>query len=167
MAKWGEGDPRWLVEDRDDGCNVNGWHWTEKNYTTWTRNRIQHMVKGVSVFVDDLHCDAIVDDLVHMDGEVVVNTRKGNKRFVMYDLTLTLSWSAPVLYAESGHREDVKGEIKLAEFANDNELLDYVYEVKVTGEGQAHDRLKIAMWGARDELIGILHNVLAELETMY
>jgi hypothetical protein len=27
MAKWGEGDPRWLVESREDGKNVNGWHW--------------------------------------------------------------------------------------------------------------------------------------------
>lgn len=24
MAKWGEGDPRWLVQNRDDGKNVNG-----------------------------------------------------------------------------------------------------------------------------------------------
>ena len=27
MAKWGEGDPRWIVEHRDDGKNVGGWHW--------------------------------------------------------------------------------------------------------------------------------------------
>ena len=27
MAKWGEGDPRWIVEERDDGTNVNNWHW--------------------------------------------------------------------------------------------------------------------------------------------
>lgn len=25
QAKWGEGDPRWVVESRDDGKNVNGW----------------------------------------------------------------------------------------------------------------------------------------------
>ena len=27
MAKWGEGDPRWIVEDRPDAVNVNNWHW--------------------------------------------------------------------------------------------------------------------------------------------
>ena len=27
MAKWGEGDPRWIVEERADGTNVNNWHW--------------------------------------------------------------------------------------------------------------------------------------------
>lgn len=29
MAKWGEGDPRWIVEERPDGTNVNNWHWYE------------------------------------------------------------------------------------------------------------------------------------------
>ena len=27
MAKWGEGDPRWIVEERPDSTNVNNWHW--------------------------------------------------------------------------------------------------------------------------------------------
>lgn len=27
MAKWGQGDPRWIVEERADGTNVNNWHW--------------------------------------------------------------------------------------------------------------------------------------------
>ena len=27
MAKWGEGDPRWIVEERADAVNVNNWHW--------------------------------------------------------------------------------------------------------------------------------------------
>lgn len=27
MAKYGEGDARWIVEERKDGTNVNNWHW--------------------------------------------------------------------------------------------------------------------------------------------
>ena len=27
MAKWGQGDPRWIVEERPDATNVNNWHW--------------------------------------------------------------------------------------------------------------------------------------------
>lgn len=27
MARWGEGDPRWIVEERPDATNVNNWHW--------------------------------------------------------------------------------------------------------------------------------------------
>lgn len=32
MAKWGEGDPRWIVEERPDATNVNNWHWYDKIY---------------------------------------------------------------------------------------------------------------------------------------
>jgi hypothetical protein len=31
MAKWGEGDPRWIVEERPDATNVNNWHWFESS----------------------------------------------------------------------------------------------------------------------------------------
>ena len=30
MAKVTEADPRWIVAERQDGQNVNGWHWTER-----------------------------------------------------------------------------------------------------------------------------------------
>ena len=32
MAKWGEVDPRWIVEERPDATNVNNWHWYEHVY---------------------------------------------------------------------------------------------------------------------------------------
>ena len=37
MAKLGEGDQRWIVEERKDGANVHGWHWAEKDCKEWTR----------------------------------------------------------------------------------------------------------------------------------
>ena len=37
MAKLGEGDQRWIVEERKDGANVHGWHWVEKDCKEWTR----------------------------------------------------------------------------------------------------------------------------------
>lgn len=30
MAKLGEGDERWIVKERDDGRNVNAWHWSAR-----------------------------------------------------------------------------------------------------------------------------------------
>ena len=29
MALWGQGDARWIVEEREDAKNVNNWHWSE------------------------------------------------------------------------------------------------------------------------------------------
>lgn len=46
MAKWGEGDPRWLVESREDGSNVNRWHWEEINKLTWARSKLTELLIG-------------------------------------------------------------------------------------------------------------------------
>ena len=41
MAKWGEGDPRWIVEERPDATNVNNWHWSEKNADNWSKQKLK------------------------------------------------------------------------------------------------------------------------------
>ena len=48
MAKWGEGDPRWIVEERPDATNVNNWHWTEKNADAWSKAKLK--VLKVQIF---------------------------------------------------------------------------------------------------------------------
>nr|GMD00216.1 activator of 90 kDa heat shock protein ATPase homolog [Ipomoea batatas] len=37
MARYGEGDKRWIVEERPDGTNVHNWHWAETNCLDWSR----------------------------------------------------------------------------------------------------------------------------------
>ena len=44
MAKWGEGDPRWIVEERPDATNVNNWHWTEKNADQWSKDKLKELL---------------------------------------------------------------------------------------------------------------------------
>jgi hypothetical protein len=47
MAKWGEGDPRWIVEERADATNVNNWHWSEKNANKWSKEKLK-MLKNIT-----------------------------------------------------------------------------------------------------------------------
>lgn len=42
-----ERDPRWLVQHRDDGKNVNGWHWEEKNRLEWTKQRLRELLPAI------------------------------------------------------------------------------------------------------------------------
>jgi predicted chitinase len=51
MAKLGEGDARWIVEKREDGTNVNAWHWQEKDCLTWSKRRLGQLFNG-AVLVD-------------------------------------------------------------------------------------------------------------------
>lgn len=34
-------DPRWLVQPREDGTNVNGWHWQDKNRFSWAKDKLE------------------------------------------------------------------------------------------------------------------------------
>lgn len=95
MAKWGEGDPRWLVESREDGKNVNGWHWSEENKLAWSKQRLAELVPGAEAAeAGDAGWCARVTAVESVTGEAMLTTRKGNKRFAFYDLKLTLAWEA-------------------------------------------------------------------------
>ena len=45
MAKLGEGDDRWIVKEREDGANVNNWHWTSKNVSSHVNASLSSAVK--------------------------------------------------------------------------------------------------------------------------
>lgn len=41
MAKFGEGDDRWIVNELGkEGRNVNSWHWTEKDVLLWSKEKL-------------------------------------------------------------------------------------------------------------------------------
>ena len=49
MAKWGEGDPRWIVENRSDAHNVNNWHWREVDSSEWSKDFLKNALKNVKL----------------------------------------------------------------------------------------------------------------------
>ena len=51
MAKWGEGDPRWIVEERSDSHNVNNWHWKEVGKSCENSDFAEFFENGYTVFV--------------------------------------------------------------------------------------------------------------------
>ncbi|MEW5320019.1 MAG: hypothetical protein WDW38_011124 [Sanguina aurantia] len=142
MAKWGEGDPRWVVESRDDGKNVNGWHWEEKNIKAWGRQRLIELLSEVSADLEGGGCIRVTQ-LKDLVGEASITIRKGNKRFAVFDLTLLLSWER---VAETEVPEEVKvvGEVKVEEVSSSGDSEDYVYSVTAEGTGTHQGHLEAA-----------------------
>ena len=95
--------------------------------------------------------------------QVSVNIRKGNKRSVIYDITLTMTWNGQMLIVPAAEPQTVSGEIRVAEFANDLEADDYLFEVTVEGQGQAHDWLRSKVRRMRDPILAKLQQILEEL----
>lgn len=72
QAKWEEKDARWIVEDRSDGNNVNGWHWQEKNMLPWSKHKIDLLVRGLRAGLDASLGSAEVLGIKELTGEVLM-----------------------------------------------------------------------------------------------
>lgn len=64
MAKWGEGDPRWIVEERPDAKNVNNWHWYASMVTGLSPSL---MLKANFVHAHVIKCLSLVSILYARD----------------------------------------------------------------------------------------------------
>lgn len=121
MAKWGEGDPRWIVEERADAHNVNNWHWRESDATQWSKNRFRSefeecydpvfarlprfisslltlllfsaLLDGMKVEDENVGCCTLSD--VSCEGEASVSNRK-NKIICFYEWSIKAKWKGRV-----------------------------------------------------------------------
>lgn len=104
MAKWGEGDPRWIVEERPDATNVNNWHWTEKNAGPWSVDRIKELFKDLLIESDI--AELKFDEVEKCEGEASANNRKG-KLIFFYEWDLSIKWSGKLKNSEKTYSGNV------------------------------------------------------------
>jgi len=89
MAKFGEGDPRWIVEERPDATNVNNWHWKEKDATAWSKDKLKSLLSELK-FGDETGNAMEVEEVIFGDEcEAVINNRK-QKLIFLYEFNITL-----------------------------------------------------------------------------
>jgi activator of HSP90 ATPase len=131
MAKYGEGDKRWIVEDRADGTNVHNWHWAERDCLEWSRARLSSLLAGLTLLDGGGGLTVRTTALDKLDGEAYVNIRKG-KVIPGYELSLTLSWEAEAA-SESGVVK-VSGAAEVPYLADENADEDPDLRVTVRGE---------------------------------
>ena len=75
MAKFEEGDARWLVKDLGaDGTNVNNWHWKEYDALDWASKQLKKLFEGEALLETPAMSLRIAD--VSVKGEAIINNRK-------------------------------------------------------------------------------------------
>ncbi|KAG7167827.1 Activator of 90 kDa heat shock protein ATPase 1-like [Homarus americanus] len=118
MAKWGEGDPRWIVEERPDATNVNNWHWSEKNAGSWSRITLKELTK--------------------CEGEATVSNRKG-KLIFFYEWVLHIDWMAT---SYEDPKKDIKGTIEIPNLSEENDPDEIDVSVSLSAGGSVGDKIK-------------------------
>ncbi|XP_016101622.1 activator of 90 kDa heat shock protein ATPase homolog 1-like [Sinocyclocheilus grahami] len=116
MAKWGEGDPRWIVEERADATNVNNWHWTERDATNWSSEKLKELLMGLWVEGEEGKCE--ITEVSQVEGEASINNRKG-KLIFFYEWNLKAAWrgtsKSGIIY---------KGNIEVPNLSDENDMDD-------------------------------------------
>ncbi|OQR79022.1 activator of 90 kDa heat shock protein ATPase1-like [Tropilaelaps mercedesae] len=115
MAKWGEGDPRWIVEERPDATNVNNWHWTEKNACQWSKDKLNSLFADLEIN-DSIMC-VQVKELKKCEGEATANNRKA-KLIFFYEWDLELEWEGHC----AGSDQVVKGRVEIPNLSDENDI---------------------------------------------
>ncbi|CAI8011645.1 Activator of 90 kDa heat shock protein ATPase homolog 1 [Geodia barretti] len=129
MAKWGQGDPRWIVEERPDATNVNNWHWAEKDAGSWSRSKLKSLLVGLKFSGEEGECE--ITEALKVDGEATAHNRKG-KLIFFYDWSIKLKWSGMA----EGKEGEVKGEIEIPNLSDENavEEVDVIVTVESSGK---------------------------------
>lgn len=144
MAKIGEGDARWLVTDMGEGGrNVNNWHWSEKDCTDWSKQRLDALFKNVPL-VDTPLIRAQATGLESLEGEAFLTVRK-NKLIPSYELTIKLGWQGAIKDGDGNDAGTAQGTLHLPYVADENHDEDPELRVICQSSDAASQRIKDAI----------------------
>jgi len=125
MAKWGEGDPRWIVEERPDATNVNNWHWSEKDAGKWSQDRLKALLLDVAFEADGKRVR--INEVDAVAGEAFVNNRKA-KLIYLYDWKITGKWEG--IYLDSSFSSPlVSGTFEINGLSDENDIEEVDIEI--------------------------------------
>ncbi|KRX98598.1 Activator of 90 kDa heat shock protein ATPase -like protein 1 [Trichinella pseudospiralis] len=115
MALWGQGDPRWIVEERPDATNVNNWHWTERNATPWSKRRFSDLFENMKI--DSKRVECMIKSIGTMEGEATANNRKG-KLIFLFEWNIVLNWTGKL---KDGDNE-IEGTVEIPNLSDENSI---------------------------------------------
>lgn len=148
MAKWGEGDPRWIVEERPDATNVNNWHWTEKKASGWSKDKLTALFAGLEI--RDSIMTVTIKELSKCEGDASANNRKA-KLIFFYEWVLEMDWEGRA----AGSDQKVKGKIEIPNLSDENDIDEVAINVTLTDptSGSVPEKVKSMLRSKGTEII--------------
>ncbi|KAH1060764.1 hypothetical protein GYH30_004293 [Glycine max] len=161
MAKFGEGDKRWIVAERPDGTNVHNWHWAETNCLEWSRTFFNNSFTNVAV--GDGDATVTIKKVEKLDGEAYVNVRKG-KVIPGYEISVRLAWEGEARDADGKVLKRVDGAVEIPYISDENAGEDPEIRVSVKENGELGIKLMEVM--LKKGKVVVLEKVRVWVESM-
>lgn len=132
MARVGEGDPRWIVSQRDDGKNVNSWHWEEKDLSKQVHDELKAHFTKRELCSNEPHLALTLKEVSEISGEVTVAQRKG-KIMCYFELHIVLKWEG------RADGSKVEGKLTIPEVDHDGFRSDFEVQVSSKERDSFHE----------------------------
>ncbi|KAL2464740.1 Aha1 domain-containing protein [Forsythia ovata] len=143
MARLGEGDKRWIVEDRPDGANVHNWHWAETDCLEWSKTYLTNLLCNKPILNGEGNFYIRIKELAKLEGEAYVNVRKG-KVIPGYELHLVLSYEADAKDSDGNSVLRTEGSVEVPYISDENAGEDPEIKISIKDDGPIGKRLKEA-----------------------
>eukprot|EP00762_Andalucia_godoyi_P007308 ANDGO_01604.mRNA.1 hypothetical protein CAOG_01958 len=138
--------------------NANSYHWEEKDYSTWSKDRLKELLGAVTVA--DSGATVCVKEVKSVTGDAIVNIRKGKKR-VGYEMKIECKVKAVVADADGTPVLEEEGEALFPYVCEDVD--DGKFEIEI--KGFADQRLRAAASGPfKKALLDNVHVWVDELQ---
>ena len=142
------------------GTNVGGWHWVEKDAKEWSRARLAELLSGLPLSAPDSAYDVKGTGVTSLEGDCVVNSRKG-KLIATYELALRLGFEGR---PRDGAGEAVTGDLVLPYVSEENHDEDPELRVTTAAEGPAAAKVREAVLaGGKAAALAAIARYVAEL----
>ncbi|KAL8213797.1 hypothetical protein R6Q57_003246 [Mikania cordata] len=152
MAKYGEGDKRWIVEDRPDGANVHNWHWAETDCLEWSKNLLSKLLADQTIVAGEGNLFIQTKKIEKVEGEAYVNVRKG-KIIPGYELNVLINWQGEAKDSDGKSLLVADGVVEIPYISDENADEDPDLRVIVKDEGPIGRRLKDAFLAKGKEFV--------------
>lgn len=123
--------------------NVNNWHWSEKNATNWSKDKIKELLLNLKI--DDPAVGvAEVYEITSIEGEAVANNRKA-KLIFFYEWVIKAKWKGQVNGSTSDKK--IKGTFEVPNLSEENDAdeLDVQISLNDSSVGKEADMMKEMM----------------------
>lgn len=156
------GDPRWIVEERPDATNVNNWHWTEKNATPWSKQKLKELLEGFEINQSGIECR--IKSFDKIEGEAAANNRKG-KLIFFYEWNLVLKWEGR-LEGEKSYLTE--GKATIPNLSEENDIDEVEITIQIDESNELNERIKAFMYNiGRDKIREQLDKYVKTLKLDY
>jgi len=159
MALWGKGDPRWIVEEREDSTNTNNWHWTEKNVTKNSEKLWKEELLALNINNGDVG-NIKIKETTKCEGDVILSNRKG-KVINYFELIIECKWEAK-LVSETDDDQKASGTLKIPNISEENDADDIEVEVSLNKNTKYGQTCKTAVRKQGLKLIQAIYTLFRE-----